>query len=64
MAHEVAHRVQDELGILGRANVARANLPEEEANAISVRIELQADVSPASGRVRPKTALARSSPAT
>lgn len=43
VAHEVAHRVQDELGILGRANVARANLPEEEANAISVRIELQAD---------------------
>lgn len=43
VAHEVAHHVQDELGILGRANDARARATPAAANAISVRIELQAD---------------------
>jgi predicted metalloprotease len=43
VAHEIAHYVQDELGILGKANDIRAQLPEIESNAISVRIELQAD---------------------
>ncbi|MCK8463592.1 neutral zinc metallopeptidase [Aliiroseovarius sp. S1339] len=43
VAHEVAHHVQDELGILGQANAIRAQVGEEESNAISVRIELQAD---------------------
>ena len=43
VAHEVAHHVQDELGILGQANRVRAQSSQEEANAISVRIELQAD---------------------
>ena len=43
VAHEVGHHVQDELGILGRANAARANVSQEESNAISVQIELQAD---------------------
>ena len=43
IAHEVAHHIQNELGILGRANQARARLPQAESNAISVRIELQAD---------------------
>jgi predicted metalloprotease len=43
IAHEVAHHVQNELGILGKANQARARLPQAEANQISVRIELQAD---------------------
>ncbi len=43
VAHEVAHHVQDELGILGQANAIRAQVSEAEANAISVRIELQAD---------------------
>jgi len=43
IAHEVAHHIQNELGILGKANQARARLPQAEANAISVRIELQAD---------------------
>ncbi len=43
VAHEVAHHVQDELGILGEANRLRAQASEAQANAISVRIELQAD---------------------
>ena len=43
VAHEVAHHVQDELGILGQANRIRAQASEADANAISVRIELQAD---------------------
>lgn len=43
VAHEVAHHVQDELGILGKANDYRQRVSEEESNEISVRIELQAD---------------------
>lgn len=43
VAHEVAHSVQDQLGILGQANRLRAQSSEEQSNAISVRIELQAD---------------------
>ena len=43
VAHEVAHHVQDELGILGQANQVRGQSTQSEANAISVRIELQAD---------------------
>ena len=43
VAHEVAHHVQNELGILGQANRIRAQASQSESNAISVRIELQAD---------------------
>lgn len=43
VAHEIAHHVQDELGILGEANRLRQQAGEAESNAISVRIELQAD---------------------
>ncbi|MGH1329463.1 MAG: KPN_02809 family neutral zinc metallopeptidase [Paracoccaceae bacterium] len=43
IAHEIAHHVQDELGILGQANAARQNASPAQSNAISVRIELQAD---------------------
>ena len=43
VAHEVAHHVQNELGILGKANRVRQQVSQEESNAISVRIELQAD---------------------
>ena len=43
VAHEIGHHVQDELGILGKANEIRARVSEEESNEISVRIELQAD---------------------
>ena len=43
IAHEVAHHVQDELGILSKANAARARMSQTDSNAVSVRIELQAD---------------------
>lgn len=43
VAHEVGHHVQDELGILEKANSVRQQSSEEESNAISVMIELQAD---------------------
>jgi predicted metalloprotease len=43
IAHEVGHHVQDLLGILGRADAEKAQLTRIQANAISVRIELQAD---------------------
>lgn len=43
VAHEVAHHVQNELGILMQANRIRQQVSQEESNAVSVRIELQAD---------------------
>jgi hypothetical protein len=43
VAHEVAHHVQQELGVLEQANRIRAQVSETESNEISVRIELQAD---------------------
>jgi len=43
IAHEIGHHVQDLLGILGKADDAKQNMSKTDANAISVRIELQAD---------------------
>ncbi|RWR09755.1 KPN_02809 family neutral zinc metallopeptidase [Paenirhodobacter populi] len=43
IAHEVGHHVQDELGILSQVNAVRARSSEAESNALSVRVELQAD---------------------
>ncbi len=43
VAHEVAHHVQDELGILGKANELRSRLSKARSNAVSVMVELQAD---------------------
>ncbi|MBF9043228.1 hypothetical protein HKCCE4037_07815 [Rhodobacterales bacterium HKCCE4037] len=43
IAHEVAHHVQNELGILGEANRIRAQSNQTQSNRISVMIELQAD---------------------
>ncbi|MCK0094521.1 neutral zinc metallopeptidase [Yoonia sp. F2084L] len=43
VAHEVAHHVQNELGILGQVNQLRAQMSEADSNAMSVRVELQAD---------------------
>jgi predicted metalloprotease len=40
VAHEVAHHVQNELGILGQANRLRAQVSERESNMISVQFEL------------------------
>ena len=43
VAHEVGHHVQDELGILGKSMTLRQQVGQEESNAISVMVELQAD---------------------
>jgi len=43
VAHEVAHHVQDELGTLGQANAQRHQMTTTDSNAVSVKIELQAD---------------------
>jgi len=43
VAHEIAHHVQNELGIMNEANALRQRASEAEGNAISVRMELQAD---------------------
>ena len=43
IAHEVAHHVQNELGILGQVNQTRQSSSQTRANALTVRLELQAD---------------------
>jgi predicted metalloprotease len=43
IGHEVGHHIQNLIGILPKANQLRERSSEREANAISVRIELQAD---------------------
>lgn len=43
IAHEVGHHVQNLLGIMNEMNKNRANMSETEYNALSVRLELQAD---------------------
>jgi predicted metalloprotease len=43
IAHEVGHHVQTLLGISDRVHAARRRVSEKEANALSVRQELQAD---------------------
>ncbi|KON81884.1 zinc metallopeptidase [Azoarcus sp. PA01] len=43
IAHEVGHHVQNLLGISEKVQQARERLPPREANALSVRVELQAD---------------------
>lgn len=43
IAHEVGHHIQNLTGVLPKLNEARRSLPEAEANALSVRVELQAD---------------------
>lgn len=43
IAHEVAHHVQNELGILPKVNAQRQQSSKEEANALTVRLELMAD---------------------
>ena len=43
IAHEVGHHVQNVLGIEGQVSKARANMSDSESNALSVRVELQAD---------------------
>lgn len=43
VAHEVGHHVQNLLGVADRVTAAQGRLSEAEANAMSVRQELQAD---------------------
>ncbi len=43
IAHEVAHHVQNELGILPEVNKLRQAVGKAGANALTVRLELQAD---------------------
>ena len=43
IAHEVGHHVQNQLGIAAKVRAAQRRLPGGEANALSVRMELQAD---------------------
>ena len=43
VAHEVGHHIQNLLGILPKVNELRQRLSERESNALSVRVELQAD---------------------
>ena len=43
IAHEVGHHVQDLVGTLPKFNQARQTMSQDQANAYSVRIELQAD---------------------
>jgi len=43
IAHEVGHHVQNQLGIADRVRRLQQGVGEEEANDLSVRLELQAD---------------------
>jgi predicted metalloprotease len=43
IAHEVGHHVQNLMGITAKVDAARGHMSEKQANAASVRLELQAD---------------------
>ncbi len=43
IAHEVGHHVQNLMGITGNIDSMRGRVSEAQANALSVRLELQAD---------------------
>jgi predicted metalloprotease len=43
IAHEVGHHVQNLLGITGKVDQMRGSMSKRDANAMSVRVELQAD---------------------
>jgi len=43
VAHEVGHHVQNLLGVTGKLEQARSRVSQVEYNALSVRLELQAD---------------------
>ena len=43
LAHEIGHHVQNLTGVLGRFHEAQTRVSQTEANAMSVRVELQAD---------------------
>jgi predicted metalloprotease len=43
VAHEVGHHVQNLLGVIDKVDAARSRASEAQSNALSVRLELQAD---------------------
>ncbi|MEM5502292.1 neutral zinc metallopeptidase [Ahrensia kielensis] len=43
IAHEVGHHVQNIIGVLPKFNQMRQRMSQAEANAMSIRVELQAD---------------------
>ena len=43
IAHEVGHHVQNVIGVLPRFNQMRRSMSQRDVNAMSVRVELQAD---------------------
>ena len=43
IAHEVGHHVQNQLGITGKVQQMEQRMSKRDANAVSVRVELQAD---------------------
>ena len=43
IAHEVGHHVQDLMGITGKVDAMRGRVSQTQQNALSVRVELQAD---------------------
>jgi len=43
IAHEIGHHVQNELGVSAQVDAQRGRIGKEQANALSVRVELQAD---------------------
>ena len=43
IAHEVAHHVQNELGVLGQVDQLRHQVGQTQANGLTVRLELMAD---------------------
>jgi predicted metalloprotease len=43
IAHEVGHHVQQQLGIMDKVDQLRSRADEAQGNALSVRVELQAD---------------------
>ena len=43
VAHEVGHHLQNLMGITGKVDAMRGRVPESQMNALSVRVELQAD---------------------
>jgi predicted metalloprotease len=43
MAHEIGHHVQNQLGILAKVQEAQRGMDKADANALQVRVELQAD---------------------
>jgi predicted metalloprotease len=43
IAHEIGHHVQNQLGILPKVQEAQGGMDKPDANALQVRVELQAD---------------------